>query len=171
MRKAFSLIELLIVVFIIGVVYTLVITNFHKKKSDEKSLNLSNLQEQMRSLKYEKSARFLCLDDCSECEMIADGKKVATYENFLDKSVKIYRFDEARGMQEIENDVFFNENGIQERVCFSYTMDKSGVGDQVLVAFRNRVYDFSDYLNGTKTYISLEDAAYVKNNLIQEVKR
>jgi len=171
LKKAFSLIELLIVVLIIGVVYTLVITNFHKKEIDEKSLNLSNLQEYMQSLQYEKNVRLLCLDDCSQCEMLVDGKKYASYDNLLDSSVKLFKFNEEFGMQEVTNDSYFNENAIQENVCFSYTMDKSGVGDQVLVQFKNKVYDFCDYINGTKIYASLQDAADARNKLIEAVRQ
>lgn len=169
MRKAFSLIELMIVVVIIGVVYTLAITNFHTKKEGEEVLNLVNLQESMRSLAHSQSVRFLCLDDCARCEMFVDGKSYATYKDMLDSSVKSYRFDPLTGLQEAQNDLYFNENGVEERVCFSYTIDKSGVGEQLLVEFKKKIYDFTDYIGGTKIYDSLDAAVEAKNKLIQEV--
>ena len=51
MKKAFSLIELLIVILIIGIIYTLSIGNFKKiKDSSEKKLTLKTLKEYLQSI-------------------------------------------------------------------------------------------------------------------------
>lgn len=171
MKKAFTLLELIIVVLIIGVVYTLVIMNFHDQKAKAESLNLSNLQAHMRGLKYEESVKFVCMDDCSQCEMIVDGNKTEQYDGILDKTVKLYRFDQNRGLVTAKGDAYFNKNGVREDVCFSYSIDKKGIGDQILVAYKNKVYDFSDFINGTKIYDSLDEATDAKKQLIEEVQK
>jgi len=171
LRKAFTLLELIIVVLIIGVVYTLVIVNFNDKKTNQRSINLSNLQAHMRGLKYEESVKFVCMDDCSQCEMIVDGNKTEQYDGILDKSVKMYRFDQNNALVATSSDTYFNKNGVREDVCFSYSIDKAGIGDQILVAYKNKVYDFGDFINGTKVYDSLANASDTKNQLIQEVQK
>lgn len=171
LKRAFTLLELIIVVLIIGVVYTLAIVNFSDKKTAVDSLSLSNLQAYMKSLGYEKSARFICLDDCSRCDMIVDGKNTEHYDNFLDKSLKTYRFDPRGDLVTAQNDPYFNSNGVSENVCFSFTVDKDKTGDQILILFKNRVYDFSDSINGTKIYNSLAEAKQIKDQLMQEVKK
>jgi prepilin-type N-terminal cleavage/methylation domain-containing protein len=156
MRKAFSLIELMIVIVIMGVIYTLSVTSFAQKSDEYARLTLLNLKEFMQAQEYEEDVKLLCLDDCKTCDIYADGVKIKTLEDFLDESVRVYRYEFLSGTREVLKDVYFNEEDVQEDVCFSYSVDKQGVGDQVLVEFKENVYDFTRYLNPTKKYASLE---------------
>jgi len=161
-KKAFSLIELLIVILIIGIVYTISIGNFEKVKNKTTKLTLANLKEYLQSLPYERSAELLCLDDCRECKILLDGENFKELDNFLDKSVKSYRYDFFYGMIEVEK---------QNDICFSYGVDKKGVGQQVIVEYKKQFYDFSTYLSPVSVYSSLQEATDAKENLIQEVLR
>jgi len=49
-KRAFSLIKLLIVIVIIGSIYTLAINNFNKLNDNTKNLNISNLKTYLLSL-------------------------------------------------------------------------------------------------------------------------
>ncbi len=164
MKRAFSLIELLIVILIIGVVYTLSVGNFKKIKDESKKLTLQGLKEYLHELPHDENIEILCMEDCSACDIFADGEKIndKEIENFLDKSVKLYRYDFSLGMVEIE---------MESEVCFSYSMDKSGVGEQVIVEFKDKIYDFTAYLTSTPVYNSIEEAVDTKESLIQEVLR
>lgn len=172
-HKAFSLIELLIVVVIMGVVYTLAITNFAKIDENQTVLSLQNLKKYLMNIEHENNVRLLCLDDCESCELYADGELVEGYEDtfngFLDDSIKVYTYNFNLGTTEISKQIHFNIEGIEEDICFSYLMDKKGVGEQVLVEFKNKVYDFSTYFVKTPVYDSIEEAADAKEELIQEV--
>ena len=55
--------------------------------------------------------------------------------------------------------------------CFSYTLNKDGVGEQIFVEFKDKVYDFSSYLGKTPVYDSVADALEAKESLIREVLR
>jgi prepilin-type N-terminal cleavage/methylation domain-containing protein len=170
MKKAFSLIELMIVIVIMGVMYTLSVQSFSNTANKLNKVTLLNLKEYMQGQDYRKSVRFLCLDDCKSCDILIDGVKQNTIENILDDSVLSYIYDFNNGTREALIDVYFNSEGTQEDVCFSYTVDKQGVGDQVLVVYKNNVYDFTTYLSPTKKYSSLESAIDAKEKLIREVE-
>ncbi|MDK9692636.1 MAG: type II secretion system GspH family protein [Sulfurimonas sp.] len=170
-RGAFSLIELMIVVMIMGVVYTLSINGLQRSSSGAANVTLSNLKEYMRSLEYKKSVKILCLDECKRCDILVDGAKHESMENFLDKSVKTYRYDFLQGVHEVAYEPFFNKDDKEEKVCFSYTIDKNWVGEQVLVEYKNRVYDFSPFFAPTSSYASMQDAINAKEKLIQEVQK
>ena len=58
---------------------------------------------------------------------------------------------------------------VEEDVCFSYEVDKKGVGDQMLVEFKTKVYDYSSYFTKTAVYNSVEDAVNAREELIREV--
>ncbi|WP_373003682.1 prepilin-type N-terminal cleavage/methylation domain-containing protein [Sulfurimonas sp.] len=162
MKKAFSLIELIIVILIIGIVYTISVGNFEKVKDETEKLTLENLKEYLQGLPHEKSAELLCLYDCSKCKVLVDGEKFKELDDFLDKSVRSYRYDFSYGMVEVEKD---------DDVCFSYSVDKKGIGQQVIVEYKDLFYDFSTYLSPVGVYNSLQEATDAKVQLSQEVLR
>ncbi|SFV75506.1 hypothetical protein MNB_SM-3-61 [hydrothermal vent metagenome] len=175
MKKGFTLIELLIVVIIIGVVYSLALTNIKQATKPTKAPTLQTLKSYLLSLSYKKEAKLLCLDECRECDVFLDGKKIKKlhplFENFIDDSVNTYQYDPILGFQKVEPGVYFNNEGVEENVCFSYKIDKTGVGDQIFVEFQEKVYDFTTYFTPTQTYDSLADVSEAKENLYQEVLR
>jgi prepilin-type N-terminal cleavage/methylation domain-containing protein len=170
MKKAFSLIELMIVIVIMGVLYTLSVQSFSNKNNASKRITLLNLKEHMQGYKHEKSVKLLCLDDCKSCDIFIDGEKSGSIENLVDDSVHVYRYEFLNGTRDALKEVYFNEEDVQEDVCFSYNIDKQGVGDQILVEYKKSVYDFTTYLGPTKKYASLEYAMEAKEKLIREVE-
>ncbi|MEA3228745.1 MAG: type II secretion system protein [Campylobacterota bacterium] len=172
-KKAFSLIELLIVVLIIGVVYTLAITNFQKVDNQSIKVNLATLKKYLQTFPSQKNVQFLCLDDCSSCSVLVDGKKddslEGVFDNFLDDKIEVYRYEFASGVQEIEHELYFNEENSEESVCFSYKIDKQGIGDQVIIKFREKVYDYTDYSLVAPVYESIDEVIELKESLVQEV--
>lgn len=174
-KKAFSLIELLIVIVIVGVVYTLAVSSFTKMGESSTQVTLGNLKEYLQSFQHEKNVKFLCLDDCSSCDIFVDGKVdeelKGSFDNFLDSSVKVYRYDFYQGMQESEKEIYFNTEDIEEEVCFSYTVDKKGIGEQVFVEYNKKIYDFSTYFEQTPVYDSLSEVIEAKEMLHSEILR
>ena len=174
-KRAFSLIELLIVILIIGVVYTLAISNFQKLEEGTTNINLQTLKKFLQKIQYEKNVKLLCIDECSSCELFIDGEKSNKYkglfDDFLDKDVKVYKYDFSLGYIEYQNEIYFNSEDVEEEVCFSYSIDKKGIGEQVLVEHDEYVYDFSSYLGGVKRYDSLQDATEYRQNLQEEILR
>ncbi len=174
-RDAFSLIELLIVVLIIGVVYSLAVTSFAKAGDNTTRVSLDNLREYLQSLQHEKDVKFLCLDDCSSCDILVDGEIdeafKGSFDNFIDNSIKVYRYDSYQGVQEITKEIYFNSEDVEEDVCFSYTVGIKGIGDQVFVEYNKKVYDYSSYFGETPVYNSVEELVDAKEMLMMEIIR
>ncbi|MBU1659437.1 type II secretion system GspH family protein [bacterium] len=175
MKKAFSLVELLIVVLIIGIVYNLAITNFNKIEENATKLTLQNLKEYLQQFPHAKSVKLVCLDDCSSCDVFVDGEKQkgleGFFDDFIDESIKVYRYDFLLGAVSKLQDVYFNEEDVEEKVCFSYAVDRQGVGEQVLIEYDKAVYDFTSYLTLPPKYNSLGEALTAKRKIEQEVLR
>lgn len=174
MKKAFSLIELMIVIVIIGVVYTLLVGSFKSvAKPTKKQLSLLNLKKHLQEIPHSSSVKLLCLDDCSSCDIFVDEEKYneEPIENFLDKSVDIYNYNFSTGVYEVDKKIYFNSEGVEENICFSYSVDKRGVGEQLIVEFKDKIYDFSTFLGSTPVYDSLEELVDAKEKLSQEVLR
>lgn len=172
MHRAFSLIELMIVIVIMGSVYMLAVNKFELIKEVTTEISMRNLKEYLQKIPHEKSVEILCLNNCSSCDLLVDGKKEAdSIDDFIDASVEVYRWDLFSGVQEQSKKVFFNEDGVEKNVCFSFSVDKRGIGDQVLVKFKNKVYDYTTYLDETPVYASLQEFVDVKEKLAQEIAR
>ena len=174
-RSAFSLIELLIVVVIVGLVYTLAISNFENVKQNKVKPTLLNLKSYLSKLEKSKNAELICLDKCKSCNLYVDGvldaNASAEFEDFLDEDVKVYRYDVNYGLISLQNKVFFNSENTQEEICFSLSVDKNGVSEQLIVEYKDKFYDFSPYFTNTKVYLSASDISDVREDLYQEVLR
>jgi len=160
----------MIVIVIIGVVYTLVITKLQSVGEEKMTPSLSNLKEYLISFNKEnQSVKLLCLDDCSNCSIYVDEVKREDIESFFDDSIETYRYDFLQGVIPVKDDVFFNEEDVQESVCFSFGIDKNLVADQVIVVYKDKAYDYSTYFNKTPVYDYLEEAIDAKQDLAQKV--
>lgn len=169
-KKAFTLIELIIVVIIMGVVYKLAIANFNKVDKRSEKLTLLNLKEYLAKLPHEESSELVCLDDCSVCKVIVDRNVTKEIKDFLDESVKIYRYDRAYGAVKKEMRTYFNGEDVEQNVCFDYKVFANGVGDQIFVEYKNRFYDFTNYFERPSVYDSIEALVDAKEAKVQEVK-
>jgi prepilin-type N-terminal cleavage/methylation domain-containing protein len=173
LRKAFSLLELLIVVVIIGVVYTLVIPNFESLKEKKQALTLGSLKAFLGTIPHERRVDFYCIDECRECFIRSDGKRVKEYDNlfdsFLDSSVKMYTYNQREGFLEIEKQLYFKDEHTYEELCFAYTLDKTRGGGIVFVSFGEKIYDFTSAFVQEQTYPSLDAAQQALRTFASDV--
>ncbi|WP_229855100.1 hypothetical protein [Candidatus Sulfurimonas marisnigri] len=149
-------------------------SNFQNLKGSNTEVSLKNLKEYLYSIPHTKSVELLCLDNCMRCSVLVDSKEynsTSAFDDIIDDSIRVYRYDFYTGIQEQSQKVHFNSENVQENVCFSYSVDKKGVGDQVIVEFKERVYDFSTHLSSSTVYSSLQEMAKSKESLTQEVLR
>lgn len=161
----------MIVIVIMGVVYTLAVSKLKTSTQEESELDFLHLKEYLTSFIDEdaKSARLVCLDECEECSIYVDGEKVHSFESFFDESIESYRYDFFEGMREVQKSVFFNSENLQEELCFSLSVDKRGVSEQLFIVYDEKVYDFTTYLEPTKEYSSLDEVIQEKERLYYEV--
>lgn len=174
-RSAFSLIELLIVVLIVGVVYTLAISNFENVKQNKIEPTLLTLKSSLDELEKKDKAEIICLDECKSCSIYIDGELdenlSEVYEDFLDEEPKMYRYDQNFGLVRLKNRVIFNKEGVDEPVCFSLSVDRKGVSDQMVVEYKDKFYDFTPYFKNTQVYRSESELTQIKEDIYQEVLR
>lgn len=161
----------MIVIVIVGVVYTLAVSKLHKVSTEKVNPSFTNLKEYLHSFLLDgaQEARLLSFDDCRESSIYVDGIKKESFESFFDSSVEVYRYDFLQGLQSIEPPVFFNKDDVQKRVCFSLRVGKDLVADQVIVMYKDKVYDFTTYFTETPVYDSLSALVDAKEAQAQEV--
>lgn len=162
----------MIVIVIIGLVYTLAIAKLDRVAKGKMEPTFLNLKEYLLTFLQEdaEKARLVCLDDCSECTLYVDDAKVQSFKSFFDSSVATYHYDFLQGMVREKEDVFFNDEGIQESLCFSFEINRYGISDQVIVEYKERAYDYTSYFEPTEVYRSLEELSALKDEINEKVK-
>ncbi len=174
-RSAFSLIELLIVVLIVGVVYTLAISNFDNVKENKIKPTLLTLKSSLNGLDKKQKAELICLDECESCLVYIDSELdqnlSEVYEEFFDQEPTTYRYDQSFGLVRLKNRIIFNKEGVDEEVCFSLSVDRNGVSEQVVVEYKDRFYDFTPFFKSTQVYRSESELVGIKEEMYQEVLR
>lgn len=173
MRRAFSLIELMIVIMIIGVVYTLVISKLKSVNEEKITPSFLHLKEYLlREAKDAKSVTIRCFDDCKECAIYSDDTKIKEIESWFATPPSIYRYDALQGAVAAQEQVFFNSEGVEESLCFSFSVARDGISEQVIILDKERAYDYRDpFSMQARVYEQLSDFIDENEKLIQEVKQ
>jgi hypothetical protein len=153
--------ELMIVVLIIGVVYTLVISKIHAPTSQDLTPSFKNLKSYLQSFSTTKAnVSFVCPKSYEKCFVEVNGKKKEDVKSFFDESVAIFRYDYYQGFLRKNSNEFFR-----------FSVNKNGVTDQVAIRYKDKVYDYIDYFDAPKVYDSLSALNDVKSQMIQEVRQ
>ncbi|MCJ7764735.1 MAG: prepilin-type N-terminal cleavage/methylation domain-containing protein [Thiovulaceae bacterium] len=156
-KKAFTLLELLIVVVIIGVIYGLVINSMHKISNKEADLDFKSLPSFMRTLQHQNHVAFVCTDRCKACAVYVDGKKVKKAEPFMAKErvLRFWRFDANLGAQELRFAPIYDADDREFDVCFRYDIFEDGSSSEMIIETQKESYDYRGLFHPVAAYASL----------------
>jgi len=86
-RKAFSLLELMLVVVIVGVVYALALSTMKvPSKTDAEAFTLATLPKYLRENFKLSDAKIICFEPCGKCSVVVDGEFLDEELSLFDKS-------------------------------------------------------------------------------------
>ena len=158
MRKGFSLLELLLVIFIISLVYFLGFEGFDKPKASDTPLTIENLKSNLvQSGKVTQGGIFLCTGQCDSCY----------YKNASDTTFKPYEGKIALTGTEA---YFFNaQNALQkaefgrfqdQKICLIIQFYPNGSSSRLILKNDKAVYLLPSYLGTAHTFKSLDEAQH-----------
>jgi prepilin-type N-terminal cleavage/methylation domain-containing protein len=160
-RKAFTLFELMVVVMIIGVVYSLVLGSFNPKNS----LTITNIQNLKNALsKYwtkNNQVDFYVYDRCSKSILFINGEPKKDIKldinNKLFKNIKAYKLDRYGSKQLLE----FSSVRLEKKIyksCFKYSIFANGSSSSYVIKNNNKFYTLYPYFEDTKVSKNFDDA-------------
>jgi len=154
-KSAFTIIELMLVIVIIGIVYLIAATNLNLKQySKEKTLDFKTLYRFLSSNNYEKSIDLKC--DEKECFVLIDGLLSSTIENNLFKEKPtVYKAD--GNFDTISYKRLELENLESYDIVFEYSLDARGISKDMIVEVDNKVYLFNSFKNSVQEFDYLND--------------
>ncbi len=168
-KKAFTFLELIIVIIIIGLVYSIAISNLKNSQKTQK-INLEDLRESL--LKYQKNSQKLQYTiygkECENSRLIINGSQDSNQSLILDrdKDMEVFKTDRYGELRKIEypNEIIDKK---EQKVCLKYTLYPNSSGSSYIVFYKNRYYVFHPYFEKTKIFDEKEEA--LKNFLHNEL--
>lgn len=170
-KKAFTLIELLLVVVIIGVIYGLVINSMQHINDKEASLSFETLPAFLQSVQQQNHVAFVCIDNCQECALYVDGVNVKKIEPFMkdERLLHFWHFDANLGSQELRFSPIFDEDGRDFDVCFKYEIFKDGSSTEMIVETQKQSYEYRGPFHPVGRFSSLQALEENRQAELQEV--
>lgn len=153
-RRAFSLLELIIVILIVSLSAMLVFTAAEKSEKEPEALTLLNLKSTLLSLQQEgPQMEFFCLDKCRQCYIEQDGN-VVPYENKIGwNEPKAYTLSEDDSVEEIDFGRYDDHP-----VCLRFTLFGNGSSSQLIIQDRYQVFYLPSFFGKPREAVSLEEA-------------
>lgn len=152
-RSAMSLFELIIVVIIVGVVYSLAIFTLTKEKAIPSTMSLSSIKTTLLSFSQQSEIRMSCNVSCQECKLFDHNGKVLTTLTMVSHSaIHRYGFNRFGELQQWGNTVVSREGKLTQG-CLNVTLSPSGVITPFILKSENTFYVYTP-LGESKPYIS-----------------
>jgi len=147
--KAFTLVELLIVVVIIGAIYAVFGSKF-VTSSPTKEMGFEDLQTLLGEHNGTFPVRYVCSGKaCDQCTIQGRGGASSEVESFFKEPPELYTLDRYGRVI---------EKPMEDKQCFEYTMHAPNRGEELLVASDGAYYHFASFPYNTKRYTHIEDA-------------
>ncbi len=160
-RDAFTLFELMIVVVIIGIVYSLVLGRFDTKRY-MKIAELGSLREIMRT-KHKEGVRvdLYLYDNCEKSALFLNGEyqedmKIDIKPKMF-KNLKVYKSDQFANEREINFSPVVIDDKLY-KVCFQFTVFPNGSSSNYIVEQDGRYIIFPPYFEDVNQTNSLQEA-------------
>lgn len=171
-KKAFTLIELIIVIVIVSATYFLVFsTNSFNTQTNNKKISLENLKVSLlNTYEFSQKLEFLCIDDSFDCYIKIDGlvSEEKIVSKFFSQKPEVYEYEERQTLKEFDE---IRVNEVDYDVVFNFSInDDFKTNEFILDTLEDKVYVFNSIYDKPSTYDSLSDAFEIFNKNIVEVK-
>ena len=164
LRRGFSLLELIIVVFLISLVYFLVFSSLQKAESKPKALTPLNLKSTLAKADLLSGhTTLLCVDKCRLC-YLRHGihSDFQAYNSTIDLTeTQAYTLDEQDNLLRLEYGRYNDK-----KICLIVDFYPNGSSTQIILKNRSGVYFLPAFFGKPEKTDSIEDAKelWLKNS-------
>lgn len=157
-RRAFSLMELMLVVLIIGIVYAMALSSFKPPDTKElDSFTLMTLPEFLRDSYKLSDAKLVCFEPCGKCSVVVDGQwQEDEVELFTSSDVKSYSLD----VQGYANELDFPPVDLEDaykQACFILHKRPNGSIEPIVLESEGRFIYYKAAYEEVQSYKNLTD--------------
>jgi prepilin-type N-terminal cleavage/methylation domain-containing protein len=169
-KSAFTLIELLLVIVILGAVYGIFFANLTKQpENNNVNENLIKVKSLLLKYEFDKTIELQCSEVDFKCFVLVDGVlKEELKEKLFNSTPTVYSYDNNK------NRVRFNDLKLEELesypIDFVYKIDQYGKTKDMIVEVDNKVYVFNSLFDKPFILESLSDVDEYFESTISKVK-
>ena len=158
-KKAFTLIEIIIVITIISLVYFFTLGNFKFDVKTTTSVNLEYLPKYLNKFKFSNTLELKCIEEGKRCLLYLDGSIKEELKDLFKEKPSVYTYDKNLDI------IYFDDIELKEldryEVCFIYSINKYKKSKDLIVEVGQKVYIFNsfnpkaiilEYLSDVRTY-------------------
>ena len=156
LRKAFTLIELIIVILIISLAGFMVFSEVRKNEEKADVIDPTSLPIALKkSFSSNQELEFFCIKSSTEC-YVAQGRKIVPYKGLIQfgKDLEVYKVDENNHLVKIDEFGRIKD----EKITFRFTLYANGSNTQVVLANDEGVYFIPSYFGKPQKVASLDEA-------------
>ena len=166
--KAFSLMELIVVILLLGIMFSLALTSFDSKNKKIKIPTIQDIPSYMQKLGLKEKATFIVYGDKCENEAMFSNEDINNSNINLpfDKSFIVYKMNDLGIIKEFDFKSLTLENK-EQHICFKLDLKKGKFSDKFILKTFNKYLLFLPFFQKVKTFDSLSDAKenYQQNDL------
>jgi len=154
MQEGFSLIELLLVIFIVSLVYFLGFSTVQNEKRSPKPLSVKNIKSAITQAGL-KEGTLICTKECKRCFFRRDiGTPFEPYEGKIDlRGLKAYTIDAQETLTRDEPGRFGHE-----KICLRIDFYPNGSSTPLVIENDQGIYFLPAYFGEPQKVASLEEA-------------
>ena len=153
-RRAFSLLELLIVIAVISLSYMLVFSSMQRTENKPEVLGVENLKSTLgeQGLIYTDSELF-CLDKCQKCYLYQDGETTEYEGGLVLGDLTVYRMGEDEKLEKVDFGRYQDHP-----VCLRFALHHNGSSSQMVIRNKTGIYYLPVLFGEAIKTASLEEA-------------
>lgn len=154
--KAFTLLELMVVIFIMSLVTAMVFSTFKRKEEKPKVLDPTTLPIEFRkAFKGQGEVELFCIRKCQECYVMKE-QEISPYEGeiHLGREVEVYLLDSDNHLVHIDDFGRIKD----EKVCLRYHLYANGSTTQMVLKNSEGVYYLPSFFGKAQKVAEMDEA-------------
>jgi prepilin-type N-terminal cleavage/methylation domain-containing protein len=154
LRRGFSLLELIVVVFLISLIYALIFSNLQKNKDKPKMITPLNLKEKVGKL-IGGEGEFFCILKCKECYYSkSNATTINRYKGKLALGeLEVYILDADDNFEKIEY-----ARVDDEKLCIRYNIYSNKSNSKMVIKNKTGYFYIPSYFGNTQKVEDLDEA-------------
>ena len=172
-HKAFTLMEIMVVIILIGIIYALMLA-YMKPKKENVSLGITSPLRALLLPYWNHTHLFMiCEHKCEKCTIYDDNNSIIA-KNILFplKNIDIKDVYSFNGNGRLENEVFLRALSSDEKICLRYDLYPNKSSSELFIENENgSVFYFPPYFNTFRKFTSLQSAKDYFEDIKMELSR
>lgn len=155
MRKAFSLLELIVVVLIVSLMGFLVFSSAIKQQKKVEVLDPTTLPSTLRESFQGEDIELFCINKCQECYVV-QGANISAYDGGINfgKDVEIHLLDDNNQFVQLDELGRVKD----KKICLRYHLYANGSTSQMVIVNNQGIYYLPSYFGKAQKVSDMQEA-------------